>query len=141
MTVDLGANVVLLTVFGAAGLLDRLLHSLQHLVAIDTLVAGYGVGDLQQLRASVGNGAFHNLPVVFSSFTRQLGCKREAAIKSSVRTSRARATSESGKRVSPASVTSRTSPSAVPRRRPRKRLRPPKGRANSILASKPLKRS
>src|SRR5271154_943453 len=57
--VDLGANIVFLPVFGAARLLDRLLHCLEHLVAIDTLVTGNGVGDLEQLGAGVDNGAFH----------------------------------------------------------------------------------
>ena len=46
--VDLGADVVLLAVFGAAGLLDGLLHRLQHFLAVDALVARDGVGDLQQ---------------------------------------------------------------------------------------------
>ena len=57
--VDLGADVVFLAVFRAAGLLDRLLHRLQHLVAVDALVARDGVGDLQQFGAGVGDGAFH----------------------------------------------------------------------------------
>ncbi len=59
--VDLGADVVFLTVFGAARLLDRLLHCFQHLVAIDTFVASNGVGDLQQFRTGVGDGAFHGV--------------------------------------------------------------------------------
>ena len=53
LAVDLGADVVFLAVFGAAGLLDGLLHRLQHLVAVDALVAGDGVGDLQQLGAGI----------------------------------------------------------------------------------------
>ncbi len=45
--VDLGTNVVFLAVFGAAGLLDRLLHRLKNLVAINALVASDGISDLQ----------------------------------------------------------------------------------------------
>ena len=59
--VDLGADVVFLAVFGAARLLDRLLHRLQDFVAVDALVARDGVGDLQQFRAGVGGGAFHGV--------------------------------------------------------------------------------
>ena len=59
--VDLGADVVFLAVFGAAGLLDRLLHRLKHFVAVDPLVAGDGLGDLQQFRAGIGSSAFHGL--------------------------------------------------------------------------------
>ena len=51
LAVDDGADVVLVAVFGAAGLLDGLLHRLQHLVALDALLAGDRVGDLQQLQA------------------------------------------------------------------------------------------
>ena len=65
--VDLGADVVFLAVFGAARLLDRLFHRLQHLVAIDALVAGDGVGDLQQFGAGVGDSAFHGFPGVLSN--------------------------------------------------------------------------
>ena len=53
LAVDLGADVVLMAVFGAAGLLDRLLHGLQHLVAVDALLARDRVGDLQQFEAGV----------------------------------------------------------------------------------------
>jgi len=49
--VDLGADVIFQAVFRAAGLLNGLLHGLQNLVAVDTLVTGNGVGDLQQFRA------------------------------------------------------------------------------------------
>ena len=49
LAVDLGADVVFLTVFRAAGLLDRLLHGVQYLVAIDAFVTGNGFSDLQQL--------------------------------------------------------------------------------------------
>jgi hypothetical protein len=43
LAVDLGADVVLVPVLGAAGLLDGLLHRLEHLVALDALVAGDGM--------------------------------------------------------------------------------------------------
>ena len=51
LAVDLGADVVLMAVFRAAGLLDRLLHRLEHFVAVDALLARDGVGDLQQFMA------------------------------------------------------------------------------------------
>ncbi len=54
LAVDLGADVVFLAVFRAAGLLHRLLHRLQHLVAVDALVARDRLGDLQEL--VIGNG-------------------------------------------------------------------------------------
>ena len=58
LAVDGGADVVLVAVLGAPGLADGLLHGLQHLVALDALVAGHRVGDLQQL--GTGNGQqFH----------------------------------------------------------------------------------
>ena len=59
--VDLGSDVVFLTVFGAAGLLDGLLHRLQDLVGIDALVARDGVGDLQEFRAGIGDGRVHGV--------------------------------------------------------------------------------
>ena len=59
LAVDLGADVVFLAVFRAAGLLDRLLHRLQDFVAVDALVARDGVGDLQELGAGVGGSVFH----------------------------------------------------------------------------------
>ena len=46
LAVDLGADVVFLAVFGAAGLLDRLLHRLQDFVAFDALFARDRVGNL-----------------------------------------------------------------------------------------------
>ncbi len=61
VAVDFGADIVILAVFGAARLLDRLLHRLQDFVAIDPLVARDGVGDLQQFRAGIGDGAVHRV--------------------------------------------------------------------------------
>ena len=55
LAVDKGADVLLVPVLGAAGLLDGLLHRFQHLVALDHLLARDGVGDLQQLRARDGD--------------------------------------------------------------------------------------
>ncbi len=73
LAVDVGADVVLVPVFGAAGLLDGLLHRVQHLIAIDALFAGDRIGDLQQLHARNGNGLFHDsLPQ--SSFCSVLSC-------------------------------------------------------------------
>ncbi len=48
LAVDLGADVVFEPVFRAPGLLHRLLHRLEHLVAVDALVARDGFGDLQE---------------------------------------------------------------------------------------------
>ena len=62
--VDLGADVVFLAVFRAAGLLDGLLHRLQHFVLVDALVAGDRVGDLQQFGAGVGGRGLHCASVV-----------------------------------------------------------------------------
>ena len=61
LAVDLGADVVILAVFGAAGLLHGLLHRLQHLVAVDALVARHGVGGLQELGAGIVRGC-HGWP-------------------------------------------------------------------------------
>ena len=58
LAVDRGADVLLVPVLGAAGLLDGLLHRLQHFLAVDVLFARDGVGDQQQFRA--GNGGVHS---------------------------------------------------------------------------------
>ena len=55
--VDRGADVLLVAVFGAAGLLDGLLHGLQHFVALDRLLARDGVGDEQEFGS--GDGGIH----------------------------------------------------------------------------------
>ncbi len=47
LAVDGGADVLLVAVLGAAGLLDGLLHRLDHLVAVDVLLPRDGVGDQQ----------------------------------------------------------------------------------------------
>ena len=54
LAVDRGADVLLVAVFGAAGLLDGLLHRLQHFLAVDVLLPRDGVGDQQQFGASDG---------------------------------------------------------------------------------------
>src|SRR3984893_6102126 len=70
VAVDFGADIVILAIFGAARLLDRLLHRLQDFIAVDPLVARDGIGDLQQFRAGVGDGAFHRVLEIpcFSGF-------------------------------------------------------------------------
>ncbi len=65
LAVNLGADVVFLAVFGTAGLLDRLLHRLQHFVAVDPLVAGDRIGDLQQLGPGVGDAGLHGVDHLF----------------------------------------------------------------------------
>ena len=57
LAVDRRADVLFMAVFGAAGLLDGLLHRLQHFLAIDILLARDGVGDQQQFGA--GNSGVH----------------------------------------------------------------------------------
>src|SRR6185437_13828380 len=59
LAVDLGANVVFEAVFRAARFLDRLLHGLEHFVAIDAFVARDGVGDLEKLWSRIGSGNGH----------------------------------------------------------------------------------
>ena len=59
LAVDVGADVVLVAVFRAAGLLDGLFHRLQHFVAVDALIAGDRVGDLQKFGTWQCGGAFH----------------------------------------------------------------------------------
>src|SRR5262249_57853069 len=59
LAVDRRADVVLVTVLRPPGLLHRLLHRLQHLVALDALFAGDRVGDLQQLEPGHSNRGFH----------------------------------------------------------------------------------
>ena len=57
--VDGGADVVFVPVFGSSRLLDRLLHGLQDLVALDALVARHGFRHLQQLGTCVNSFLFH----------------------------------------------------------------------------------
>ncbi len=40
--------------FERAGLLDRLFHRVEHFVALDVLLAGHGVGDVQEFHAFDG---------------------------------------------------------------------------------------
>ncbi len=62
-TVDLGADIVLMPIFAAAGGLDRLLHGFDHRIFRQAFFACDRVGDLQQFRASVNSlcGAHNNL--------------------------------------------------------------------------------
>ncbi len=61
LAVDGGADVLLVPVLGAAGLLDGLLHGFQDFLAVDVLFPRDGVGDQQQFRA--GNGGVHFWPL------------------------------------------------------------------------------
>src|SRR5262249_53077210 len=60
LAIDARADVVLVPVFRATGLLDGLLHRFQHLVALDALLAGDGIGHLEQLEPGNGNGRVHH---------------------------------------------------------------------------------
>ena len=57
LAVDGGADVFLGAVFRAAGLLDGLLHRLDHLLAVDRLLTCDGVGNQEQFGA--GDGGIH----------------------------------------------------------------------------------
>ncbi len=48
LAVDPGADVVLVPIFGAASLLDGLLHGFEHMLLVDILLAGDRVGYLKQ---------------------------------------------------------------------------------------------
>ena len=148
--VDLGADVVFLAVFRAPGLLDGLLHRLQHFVLVDALVAGDRVGDLQQFGAGVGGGALHVRSRDVSSAVVRVdravsasgrACAGPArAVRRSGRAlpGRSRRAAGAPRRLSAASRTCRPS---RPSTRPRNRLRPSIGLASSIRASNPAKRS
>jgi hypothetical protein len=60
VAVDMRADIVLDAVFGAAGLLDGLLHRLENLLAVDALLAGHRVGDLEHFDAVIGGRTFHH---------------------------------------------------------------------------------
>ena len=65
LAVDLGADVVLQPVLGAAGLLDGLLHRLEHFLALDALFAGDHVGHLQHLQArDIGSRCHVSVPLL-----------------------------------------------------------------------------
>ena len=57
LAVDRGADVLLMPVLGASGLLDGLFHGLQHFLAVDVLFARDGIGDQQQFGA--GDSGVH----------------------------------------------------------------------------------
>ena len=59
--VDLGADVVLGAVARLGGALDRVLHRLDHDLAIDQLLAGDRVGDGEEFGAVGGNGGGHGI--------------------------------------------------------------------------------
>ncbi len=54
LAVDGGADVLLVAVLGAAGLLDGLLHRLDDFLAVDRLFPRHGIGDQQQLGSCDG---------------------------------------------------------------------------------------
>ena len=64
LAVDVGADVVLVAVLGAAGLLDGLLHRLEHFLALDRLLARDRVGHQQQFGA--GDGSVHGVLSTFA---------------------------------------------------------------------------
>ena len=71
LAVDLGADVVLQPVLRTAGLLDGLLHRLEHFLALDALFARDHVGHLQHLQArNVGSRCHVSVPLASIVFVR-----------------------------------------------------------------------
>ena len=62
LAVDGGTNILLMPVFGAAGLLDGLLHGFEHLVTVDRFFARDGVGNEKKFGA--GDGRVHGKSLV-----------------------------------------------------------------------------
>ena len=56
LAVDIGADIVLLTVLSLTGVGDRLLHRLEHELALDPLLPGDGIGHLEELYAGQARG-------------------------------------------------------------------------------------
>ena len=54
-----GANVMVVAILRPAGFLNSLFHRLEHFLAVDALVAGDGIRDLQQFGAGVNCVRFH----------------------------------------------------------------------------------
>jgi len=116
--VNARADVVLVSVLGAASLLDRLLHRFQDLIAVDVLVPGHGLCDLQQLRTRVhcarfGSGTGHGSALLPVGVHCPLNAKR-----SSVKTSFARAMSANGSSTVPLAAARRTASPFTPSSRP-----------------------
>ena len=135
LAVDRGADVLLVAVLGAAGLLDGLLHRFQDFLAVDVLLPRDGVGDQQQFRA--GNGGVHS--GLCSSWD-EVGVA-VAAISASVSTSLARRMASAAARPRcrrPAAAGPRLS--SAPSTMPENRLRPSIGATVSARARWPAKR-
>ena len=153
--VDLGADVVFLAVFRAPGLLDGLLHRLEDFVLVDALVAGDRVGDLQQLGAGVGGGAFHRASVCHRASERHVRlAMRLISMRLAGLARRQReefvvqdelgacAIAASGKRTSPPSAASRTCVRFAPEKHGRETACGRRaGSTSSMRASNPAKRS
>ncbi len=92
LAVDLGADVVFEPVFRAPGLLHRLLHRLEHLVAVDALVARGGFSGLQKFGIGDAGHGRHG-----GALDQLRCCGVVAAMSSSVRTSRAFVIAENGR--------------------------------------------
>src|ERR1700735_5160157 len=131
LAVDRGADVLLVPVLGAAGLLDGLLHRLEHLLAVDRLFPRDGIGDQEQFGA--GNGGVHvDLCQLVG------GGIAVAAIKASVSTSFARRMAGCGSAISlPSSRRSRAAALSAPSTTPEKRRRPSMGATVSARARGP----
>ena len=58
-TVDVGANVMFVAIFGSTRLLDRLFHGFENLITLNALVASHRFRHLQKFRAGVESFRFH----------------------------------------------------------------------------------
>src|SRR5690606_21190493 len=103
--VDLRADVELVTVFRAAGLLNGLLHRGQHLVAVNALLARHRVGHVQELGP---RGRDRHVHVRCHYFRALSACFIVWAINASVITSFAFSISSKGNSTSPPSTPIRT---------------------------------
>ena len=138
--VDPDPNIVLLAVLGPSGLLDRLLHRLEHFLAVDPLVSGDGVRHLKQFGTRVNGIGFHRHLAHRSSVSVPTPCPAFAS-RSSVNTSFARRMSAYGSNTSVSSIRIRTASPSAPSNRPWYRRRPSTAKSISTLASKPANRS
>ena len=69
LAIDGGADVVLVPVLGAAGFLNRLLHRLEHFLAVNALVAGNRIGHLHQFGTRHANAfSCHRRSPAFAKF-------------------------------------------------------------------------
>src|SRR3546814_9958572 len=97
-----------MAVFGAARLLNGLLHRLEHLFRLDALLPRDHLGDLQQVGpgGNYGVDGFHRLLSYLPCLAADARCA--AASSSSVKTSFALSISPKGSAASPSSVRIRT---------------------------------